>query len=182
MVRACIEDQATSSTGGKVKRFGTVDNILHKELDAFTSFDFDSAEVHAPMPAAAAGSGGFIDPRAWSSEADWPEKRLSVSRDAHDGPGRITAGIQRDTVQEMPARPGRMTGAPPSIPTRQEPSPMPGVQLLSQPVQLPVVFPPPSMPPLPERPPAHRGILFGVMAGAAAVLGAIVAYWLFSGR
>jgi eukaryotic-like serine/threonine-protein kinase len=183
MVRACIEDQATSSSGGRVKRFGTVDNILHKELDAFTSLDFDSAEVHAPVPAPAAQSGGFIDPRAWSSEADWPDRRASVSRDAaHEGPGRLTAGMKRDTVQEVPARPSKvLTGPAPSMPMRQDPSgPMPGVQVLSQPVQLPVVYPSPSLPPLPDRP-AHRGIIFGVMAGAA-VLGAIVAYWLFSGR
>ena len=180
MVRACTEDQAASSTGGRIKRFGTVDNILHKELDAFTSFEFDNPEGQPAVPASPAQSGGFIDPRAWSSEADWPDKRLSVPRDSvRDGPGRLTAGIPRDTLQEMPARSSQGMQAPPPVPMSIPPSPVPGVQLLSHPVQLaPSMQPPP--PSLPTRP-AHRGLIFGAMAGAV-LIGAIFAYWLFSGR
>jgi serine/threonine-protein kinase len=181
MVRTCIEDQATQSTGGRVKRFGTIDNVLHKEIDAFTSFDFDNAEVHVPVPPGAAQSGGYIDPRAWSNEADWPDRRLSLPRDAVlEGPGRLTAPIQRDTVQEMPARSSQVLGAAgPTVPIRQEGNPMPSVQVLSQPAQLPVVYPP-AAPPPPAKP-AHRGLIFGAMAGAV-IVGAIFAYWLFSGR
>jgi serine/threonine-protein kinase len=182
MVRSCIEDQATQSTGGKAKRFGTIDNILHKELDAFTSFEFDDAEGQPVGPASPAQSGGFIDPRAWSSEADWPDKRLSTPRDAvREGPGRLTAGIKRDTIQEMPARPTQGMTAPPPVPMTLPVSPVPSVQVLSQPVQLPVVsMSPTPLPPLPARP-AHRGLIFGAMAGAM-IIGAIFAYWLFSGR
>jgi len=185
MVRACIEDQATQSSGGKGKRFGTVDNILHKELDAFTSFEFDNPEGQpaAPVaPAAPGTSGGFIDPRSWSTEADWPDKRLSAQRDALPFPGRPASpppAIHRDTIQEMQARQSQVLSAPvPTAPVRPEPSPMPPV--LAQPAQLPLAYPPVAPPPLPHRP-AQRGVIFGAMA-AAVVLGAIFAYWLFSGR
>jgi serine/threonine protein kinase len=184
MARACIEDQATQSSGGRGKRFGTVDNILHKELDAFTSFDFDNAEAQPAAPAAPAGpgqSGGFIDPRAWSNEADWPDKRLSAQRDVSPFPGRSAPPpvIRRDTIQEMQARSSQVLNAP-TAPLRQEPSPMPPVQVLAQPAQLPVVYPPAVSPLVPPRP-AHRGAILGAMA-AAVVLGAVFAYWLFSGR
>ena len=181
MVRSCIEDQATQSSGGKVKRFGTVDNILHKELDAFTSFEFDNLDAAPAAPAAPAQSGGFIDTRAWSNEADWPDKRASAQRDTSPFPGRPASlpAIHRDTIQEMQARASQVLSAPvPTLPVRQEPSPMPPV--LSQPVQLPVVYPPMAPPIMPDKP-AHRGFIFGAMA-AAVVIGAIFAYWLFSGR
>ncbi len=185
MVRTCIEDQATQSSGGKVRRFGTVDNVLHKELDAFTSFEFDNAEAVPGGPVSPAQSGGFIDPRAWSNDADWPDKRASMSREsmgtfaAQGGPT-----IRRDTVQEVPARSSSgMTGPASGMPVRPEPSPMPslpGVQVLSQPVQLPMGYPPSAQPALPARP-AHRGVIFGAMA-AAVLIGAFFAYLLFSGR
>jgi len=184
MARACIEDQATQSSGGKGKRFGTVDNILHKELDAFTSFDFDNPEGQPAAPAGPAApgqSGGFIDPRAWSNEADWPDKRMSAQRDAIPFPGRPAPPpvIHRDTIQEMQARQSQVLGSPiPTAPARQEPSPIPPV--LAQPAQLPIVYPPVVPPPVPHKT-AHRGAIFGAMA-AAVVLGAIFAYWLFSGR
>jgi serine/threonine protein kinase len=182
MVRSCIEDLATQTTGGgKVRRFGTIDNILHKELDGFTSFEFDDPDGQPVAPASAAQSGGYIDPRAWSSEADWPDKRLSIPRDAvREGPGRLTAGVKRDTVQEMPARSSQGMTAPPPVPMTLPVSPIPSVQVLSQPVQLPVSVPPPPLQPLPARP-AHRGLIFGAMA-AAVLIGAIFAYWMFSGR
>jgi serine/threonine protein kinase len=186
MVRACIEDQATQSSGGKAKRFGTVDNILHKELDAFTSFDFDNPEGQGvAAPPGPAQSGGFIDPRAWSSEADWPDKRLSVPRDAV-GPFAASGGLslRRDTIQEVPARSSQVLNSPaPAGPASAEPSPvpgLPGVQVLSQPVQLPVGYSSQPPPLLPAKP-AHRGAIFGAMA-AAVIIGAFFAYLLFSGR
>jgi serine/threonine protein kinase len=175
MVRACIEDQATQSMGGgKSKRFGTIDNVLHKELDAFTSFDFESAEVRTTVPTQSAQSGGFIDPRSWSTEADWPDRRTSIPRDAV-GPGRLTGGIQRDTIQEMSARTSQVMPGP-----GQQNIPLPSVQPVSQPVQMPGTYPPGGLPPALARSP-HRGLLWGAMAGAV-ILGAILAYWLFSGR
>jgi|WetSurMetagenome_2_1015567.scaffolds.fasta_scaffold161239_1 eukaryotic-like serine/threonine-protein kinase len=187
MVRTCIEDQATQSSGGKVKRFGTVDTVLHAELNAFTSFEFDNAGQEAPAPVAPASpgqSGGFIDPRAWSSEADWPDKRQSIRRDVVGDPAaRESATYQRDTISEMPARSSQgMSAAPPSgsAMSLPAPNPMANLQVLSQPAQLPIAFPSGPPQPAPHKP-AHRGLLFGAMAGAM-VIGAIVAYWLFSGR
>jgi serine/threonine-protein kinase len=176
MIRTCIEDQATQSTGGKAKRFGTVDNILHKELDAFTSFEFDNVAQEGRVSAPAASSvsaGRYIDPRAWSSEADWPDRRSSAQREA--------APFQRDTVQEMPARSSQAMAAPvvspPSLPVA---NPMASVQVLSQPIQLSTSYSRPPPQPTPGKP-FQRGLIFGVMA-VAMVIGAIFAYWLFSGR
>jgi eukaryotic-like serine/threonine-protein kinase len=183
MVRTCIEDQATQSTGGKGKRFGTIDNILHKELEAFASFDFDNPEGQPVAPASAGQSGGFIDPRAWSTEADWPDRRLSVPREAlRETTSRNVPAVPRDTIQEMQARTSQVLTAPaPTLPARAESSSGPSVQVLAQPAQLPVAYPP-AVPPPPVPPkPAHRGLIFGAMAGAV-VIGAIFAYWLFSGR
>ena len=75
LVRACIEDLATQSTGSKGRRAGTIDTVLHAELDAFTSLDFDNGPQDGQVAAPADDGvqvGSFIDPRAWSAEADWP--------------------------------------------------------------------------------------------------------------
>ena len=180
LVRACIEDQATQSSGGKAKRFGTIDTVLHSELDAFTSLEFDNAAQDGQVLAPADGGvqvGSFIDPRAWSSEADWPGLRASGRRDTvGEFPRRDSQPYQRDTVSDMQARqsqpmpaavpPGHSSGA--------------SMQALSQPVQIPGGFAP--MPPQPAR--SHvipRGVLLGIMAGAV-VIGALFAWLLFSGR
>ena len=178
MVRTCVEDQATQSSGGKGKRFGTVDNVLHKELDGFTSFEFDNAQ-ETPPPVASAGQGGFIDPRAWSSEADWPDRRSSGQHVAgRDFAGRPTGSVQRDTIQEMSARSSQTLPSP--SPQPPVANPMANVQVLSQPVQLPASYAPTPLPPAMAKP-AHHGLIFGAMA-VAVVLGAIFAYLLFSGR
>ena len=187
MVRSCIEDQATQSSGGKAKRFGTTDaNVLHAELDAFTSFEFDNAAAEAEAarvqaaPVPGGPSASFIDPRAWSNEADWPDKRSSGRRDTVGATASSgTLPYQRDTISEIPARVSQTLPTPLSSPPRGG-NPMPSVQVLSQPVQLPAAFaPPPPQPGLGK--PAHRGVIFGAMVGAV-VIGAIIAYWLFSGR
>ena len=183
MVRACIEDQATQSSGGKAKRFGTVDTILHEELDAFTSFEFDNAGQRAalrqwrrPRPAQ---SGGFIDPRAWSSEADWPDKRLScaATRSRSGRPGSPPA-IQRDTIQEMPARssqvhaPRRRPTAPMSAESAQ-PHARAGAR--RSPSQLPHGLCRRVRRRLLPRKPAHRGAASSGHGAAVVVLGAIFA-------
>jgi eukaryotic-like serine/threonine-protein kinase len=102
LVRACQEDQSTASTSGRVKKPNLIDTILHEELDAFTSVGFDG---QASAPGLEAGqaitptpvhrpTGGFIDPRAWSQETDWPTRRTGVQ------PGERPA---RDTVADMAA-------------------------------------------------------------------------------
>ena len=185
LVRACIEDQATLSAGGKPKRFGTIDTVLHSELDAFTSVEFDNVAQEAQGGASVDGGahvGSFIDPRAWSSEADWPGKSTTGRRDTvGDFARRDSANIQRDTVDEMPARTSQpMPVAVPAAPSPAMPVPgsMANLQVLSQPVSIPSAFAPPdsAQPPM-----LRRGILLGVMAGAV-VIGAFLAWLLFGGR
>jgi serine/threonine protein kinase len=191
MTRACIEDMATqSSGGGRSRRFGTIDNILHAELDAFTSFEFDNQAQDGRVMAPADGGaqvGSLIDPRAWASEADWPGRRSSGRRDTVGDFGRRDSGPtaqQRDTVQEMQSRSSQsMTAAtPPPVPVSAGgPNPMANLQMMS--------------PPTPATPPAYtpvppellqpkrlgRGALVGIMVGAV-VIGAVFAWLLFSGR
>lgn len=207
MVRTCVEDQATqSSGGGKGKRFGTIDNILHAELDAFTSFEFDNAQEGQEGQEGQAGRAGggqvlapadggvqvgsFIDPRAWSTEADWPGRRSGKRDTAGDflrqhGPGQ-DGPVRRDTVAEMQARtsqPMPALATEPAMPTVQpvpvmEQAPLPAT--FSQPVRPSASY---AVPPeaLQPRPPLSRGLLLGIMAGAV-VIGALFAWLIFGGR
>jgi serine/threonine protein kinase len=186
MVRTCLEDQATqSSGGGRSKRFGTIDNILHAELDAFTSFEFDNQAQDGQVMAPADGGeqiGSLIDPRAWASEADWPGRRSSGRRDTIGDFGRRDSGpVQRDTVQELQARSSQSlpaTGPASSAPG--SPGPMGNLQVMSQPYSPPPAYPP--MPPETLRPQGlKRGALIGIMVGAV-VIGALFAWVLFSAR
>jgi serine/threonine-protein kinase len=203
MVRACIEDQATQSAGGaKGKRFGTIDNILHAELDAFTSFEFDNnadgteagAQGGGQVSALADGGiqvGSFIDPRAWSSEADWPGRR-SGRRDTVGDFLRPDSGpIRRDTLAEMQTRTSQpMPATSPANPPATTAAPMMGAPVLgSRPMTSPGAFTEPprlssgyAIPPeaLGHRP-LSRGLLLGIMAGAVAI-GALFAWLIFSGR
>jgi serine/threonine protein kinase len=201
LVRACIEDQSTQSSGGKAKRFGTIDTILHAELDAFTSLDFESSQEGqggGQVVAPADGGvqvGSFIDPRAWSTEADWPGRRSSARRDTVGEFGqRDTGPFKRDTVAEMQARSSQpMPAASASVPVPAYSAPMPGP--LSAPVPEPPSGPtaqggvqparisngysiaPEAMP----RSPMSRGLLLGIMAGAV-IIGALFAWLIFRGR
>ncbi len=185
LVRACIEDQATQSSGGKAKRFGTIDTILHSELDAFTSLEFDNAAQDGQVMAPADGGvqvGSFIDPRAWSSEADWPDRRSSGRRDTvGEIPRRDSQPYQRDTVSDMQARqsqPMPVAGPPAPPPSVPAPGPMANLQVFSQPLQMSGAYAPMQ----PTRPHGiPRGVLLGIMAGAV-VIGAVFAWLLFSGR
>jgi serine/threonine-protein kinase len=184
LVRACQEDQATQSAGAKAKRFGTIDTILHSELDAFTSLEFDNAAQDGQVVAPADGGvqvGSFIDPRAWSSEADWPGLRGSGRRDTvGEFPRRDSQPYQRDTVSDMQARQSQPMPAAAGPSSGSPPGPMAGMQVLSQPVPIPAGYAPtPS-----QHTRSHvipRGVLFGIMAGAV-VIGALFAWLLFSGR
>ena len=187
LVRACVEDQATQSSGGKAKRFGTVDTVLHAELDAFTSLEFENAAQDGQVVAPADGGvqvGSFIDPRAWSSEADWPGLRSSGRRDTvGEFPRRDSQPYQRDTVNDMQARgsqpmPAAATAA--QLSGASPPGPLDNMQVFAQP--MPFLN---SFSPAPSRPMrSHvipRGLLLGIMAGAV-VIGALFAWLLFSGR
>jgi len=192
MVRACMEDQATQSAGGvKNRRFGTIDNILNAELDAFTSFEFDNdanqtaipgdGQVLAPVDGGVQ-VGSFIDPRVWSSEADWPGRR-SGRRDTAGDFLRTDGPPKRDTVAEMQTRTSQPMPAapPPGAPAPvSQPTGMPAPGAFSQPARVSNGY---AIPPevLQSRPPLSRGLLLGIMAGAV-VIGAVFAWLLFSGR
>jgi len=130
LVRACQEEQASLSTGGRTKKPNLIDTILHEQLDAFTSVGFDGS---TPGPEAARiteqqavhrPTGGFIDPRAWSQETDWPVRHTGAQpltkppRDTRaDVPTRNTAGM---ATPDTPARPTVRTANQPgtgSLPT-----------------------------------------------------------------
>ncbi|MGB8295272.1 MAG: protein kinase [Polyangia bacterium] len=194
LVRACQEEQTTASTGGQVKRPNLIDTILHEELDAFTSVGFDGqpltpgpavidpASVHRP-------TGGFIDPRAWSQESDWPARRTgaqpierlprdtlaemaaaraSTSRPVASPPPSAAAGQGRSTPSNFsPPEPGRGAASLAAV------SGLEGQQMAL----------PDAMKPLDGRrsrvPPA-KGLLIGVMLAAVAA-GALLA-WILVGR
>jgi hypothetical protein len=195
LVRACQEEQTTASTGGQVKRPNLIDTILHEELDAFTSVGFDGQPL-TPGPAAIdpasvhRPTGGFIDPRAWSQESDWPARRTGAQP---------IERLPRDTLAEMAAsrvstaRPA--AGSPPSAAAgqvRSTPSsfspPESGRSAASlaaasgldgQEMALPD-----AMKPLDRRrsrgPTPAKGLLVGVMLAAVAA-GALLA-WILVGR
>jgi eukaryotic-like serine/threonine-protein kinase len=182
MVRSCAEDQATQSTGGKAKRFGTIDTILHAELDAFTSLDFDSSVQDGRVVAPADAGlqvGSFIDPRAWSAEADWPGRRSGRRDTVGDFPHRDTGAMQRDTVNEMQARTSQSLPATAPF-SRGGSEPGPFQVLSSQPVQVAGGYAPMGPPPG-QSGTLRRGMLLGIMAGAV-IIGALFAWLLFGGR
>jgi serine/threonine-protein kinase len=194
LVRACQEEQTTASTSGQVKRPNLIDTILHEELDAFTSVGFDGQPL-TPGPAAIdPGSvhrptGGFIDPRAWSQETDWPARRTGAQpierlpRDTLAEMAAARASTSRSLVSPPPseaAGQGRSTPANFSPPEagRGAASLAAVSGLEGQQMALPD-----AMKPLDRRrslvPPA-KGLLIGVMLAAVAA-GALLA-WILVGR
>jgi serine/threonine-protein kinase len=194
LVRACQEEQTTASTSGQVKRPNLIDTILHEELDAFTSVGFDGQPL-TPGPAAIdpasvhRPTGGFIDPRAWSQETDWPARRTgaqpigrlprdtladmaaaraSTSRPLASPPPSTAAGQVRSTPSNFaPPESGRDAASLAAV------SGLEGQQMAL----------PDAMKPLDRRrslvPPA-KGLLIGVMLAAVAA-GALLA-WILVGR
>jgi serine/threonine-protein kinase len=198
LVRACQEEQTTASTSGQVKRPNLIDTILHEELDAFTSVGFDGQVIASDDAQAGQASnpgpvhrptGGFIDPRAWSQETDWPARRTGAQP---------IERMPRDTLADMAAARAStslpVAGLPPAGAAGQDRSTPSGFSspesgrgatslaavsgLETQPMDLPQ-----SMKPLDGRAyrlaPA-RGLLIGVMLAAVAA-GALLA-WILVGR
>jgi eukaryotic-like serine/threonine-protein kinase len=188
LVRACLDDQATLSAGGRAKKPNLVDTILHEELDAFTSVGFDEQGI-TPGPETARTmethavhrpTGGFIDPRSWSQEADWPSRRTGVSSER----------LPHDTLANIAARASAPLGIPSAAPAARPratpPTPLGpdlgrGTGSLS-----PISIPESQMGmlsagglPLQRTPPA-KGLLVGVMLAAVAA-GALLA-WILVGR
>ena len=188
LVRACIEDQATQSSGGKGKRFGTIDMILHAELDAFTSLDFDAAaadgQVAGPLDGGiqVVSASSYVDPRAWSAEADWPGRRSGRRDTVGEFPRRDNGvPIERDTVTEMQARASQTLPSAPAVMASpsSDASPMANLQVYAQPLPYQTPYVPTVSEP--TSPPLRRGLLLGVMLGAV-VIGALFAWLLFGGR
>jgi serine/threonine-protein kinase len=174
LVRACIEDQATQSLGGRPKKQNLIDTILHEELDAFTSVGFEEQATavgeEAVLPASGPPTGGFIDPRAWGTDADWPGRRTAAR-------GVPIVG-RSDTVQDMPAqrRPSVPTMPTPPTPNwnpaQNPPSPQPPVGVSGDQGYVPGATA--------SFAKASRATLVGVMVAAVGI-GALLA-WLLVGR
>jgi hypothetical protein len=199
LVRACQEEQNTASTSGRVKKPNLIDTILHEELDAFTSVGFDG-QGSAPGPEAGRAinpvqvhrpTGGFIDPRSWSQETDWPTRRTGAQP---------TERPARDTVADMAAARASaslpVAGLPPSGAAAGPawavesvfPAPEAGRGTGSRPA-VPGFEAQPTGMPYPAQPldgrsphalPPARGLLIGVMLAAVAA-GALLA-WILVGR
>jgi serine/threonine-protein kinase len=195
LVRACQEEQTTASSSGRVKKPNLIDTILHEELDAFTSVGFDG---QTPGPEAARAidpvlvhrpTGGFIDPRAWSQETDWPTRRTGAQppeRPARDtvadmAAARASAALPVGGVPPSGAAAGQGQAAGPFFPSpeaRRGTGPRAAVSSLE---------PEPTGMPYPAQPldgrsplPPAKGLLIGVMLAAVAA-GALLA-WLLVGR
>jgi serine/threonine-protein kinase len=185
LVRACIEDISTQSLGAKAKRFGTIDTVLHAELDAFTSLEFDSSAQEAPTappPNQGVQIGSFIDPRVWSSEADWPGKRAPGRRDTvGDFPHRDAPAHQRDIANDMQAMPIQPPeAAPPAPPGVQDQGPFSLPPMTPQAAPAPMAFAPLPSESGPQRA-VRRGLLLGIMLGAVGI-GALLAWLIFNAR
>lgn len=195
LVRACQDDQATVSTGGRVKKPNLIDTILHEQLDAFTSVGFDGttpgpeADRITEQQAVHRPTGGFIDPRAWSQETDWPARRtgaqpiMKPARDTRQAPavrnsvGMATPSAPARALRTAANQPGTGSFAAMSRPTTG-PNPT---------IPAPIPSPEAAIPsPVPQQGIASRigkpgkGLLIGVML-AALIAGALLA-WVLVGR
>jgi serine/threonine protein kinase len=189
LVRACLEEQATLSTGtGGKKKANLVDTILHEELDSFTSVGFDGQVITPAMEAAktlqpglvARPTGGFIDPRSWSDEADFSSRRSgdrNIERPVRDTITEMATtrgSLARPVVSQTPSQ-DRVTPSGP-LGSTQDPgrnaNPMAAIPGPQSQMPAPASGQPQGMP--------ARGLLIGVMLAAVAA-GALLA-WLFVGR
>jgi serine/threonine-protein kinase len=197
LVRACQEEQSTTSSGGKIKKPNLIDTILHEELDAFTSVGFDGQPI-APVPAAGQPinpalphrpTDGFIDTRAWSMETDWPSRRTGAQpavRPTRDTLADVAAA--RASASLLVAGPppsgaaagqGQATGlsSPPPEARVATDSLVPVSSLVTQRAGVPY---PGQADDDRIRPAPANGLLIGVMI-AAVTAGALLA-WLLVGR
>ena len=197
LVRACQEEQSTTSSGGKIKKPNLIDTILHEELDAFTSVGFDGQPI-APVPAAGQPinpalphrpTDGFIDTRAWSMETDWPSRRTGAqpavrpTRDtlADVAAARASASLPMAGPPPSGAAAGQGQATGPSSPPPEAglatDSLVPVSSLVTQRAGVPY---PGQADDDRMRPAPANGLLIGVMIAAVAA-GALLA-WLLVGR
>ena len=197
LVRACQEEQSTTSSGGKIKKPNLIDTILHEELDAFTSVGFDGQPI-APIPPAGQPinpalphrpTDGFIDTRAWSMETDWPSRRTGAqpavrpTRDTLADVAAARASASLPVANPPPsgtaAGQGQATGpsSPPPEARVATDSLVPVSSLVTQRTGVPY---PGQADDDRMRPAPANGLLIGVMIAAVAA-GALLA-WLLVGR
>ncbi len=163
LVRGCLEDMATLS-GTRRPKPNIIDTILHEEINAFTSVDFDDSKVK-PMMADGIGptlaqSGDFIDPRAWVDDPDTAGGRRT-RRTTNHGPG--AAGIAEAAPGRPPAAMA-LAAAPPEPDTL---GPTPGPEELADALE-------PRTRPAAPRSWVGKATLIGILIGAL-LLGALFA-------
>jgi serine/threonine-protein kinase len=183
LVRACLEDQAAQSSGGALKKTSVIDTIFHKEMDAFTSVEFEGEDT--PMVHGQTASSEYIDPRNWSIETDISSPRSGRRETVGTFPVAGASSASRDTISEMPTR--NTAGMPATLdPTRPSPSFAPATlqpSSINLPTYSPTVAPTnTASDPEPHFPLAIRkGLLISVMA-IAVVIGATLAWLLVNAR
>ncbi len=103
LVRACVDDMNTlSGAARKAQKANSIDTLLQDELKGFTSLDFEEPGAEPLVPTGmdmghgAPGGGDFVDPRSWSTEADWPSRKTTGQRNI------TPAGLTRVAGQPLP--------------------------------------------------------------------------------
>jgi len=185
LVRGCLEDLATLS-GAKRPKPNIIDTLLHEEIHSFTSLEFnDQNAAHPPrsMTGEVPTPGDYVDPRAWADDPDWSGRRT--------GNRRTTGSGRRPTGPGVPPPPPSSPVVEAAFARRAAPDPM-----LAPPPRPPSLAaggltPPPdrladALEPMP-RPAARsgptpdrwvgRGVLIGVVLGAAALGALFAALW-----
>jgi serine/threonine protein kinase len=174
LVRGCLEDMATLS-GTRKPKPNIIDTILHEEIDSFTSLEYDEPPKARGKSGDVMTVGDLVDPRAWAEDPDWPGRRTSGRRPT-------TGGTRRPTGTAPITTPAQGSGSAPrtaaTVPA-QGGSPLPG-NMMSSPLAGGTPGPDQladALEPL-EPPPASvfaarrwigKGVLIGVLIGAAAV-------------
>jgi hypothetical protein len=185
LVRGCLEDLATLS-GAKRPKPNIIDTLLHEEIHSFTSLEFNDQNAAQPprsMTGEVPTPGDYVDPRAWADDPDWSGRRT--------GNRRTTGSGRRPTGPGVPPPPPSSPVVEAAFARRAAPDPM-----LAPPPRPPSLAaggltPPPdrladALEPMP-RPAARsgptsdrwlgRGVLIGVVLGAAALGALFAALW-----
>jgi serine/threonine-protein kinase len=73
LIRQCLEDKNSQSSGGKRRSGNILDTLLQDEINKFTSVDFEDPGSRPVSPdelSPPGGSDDFVDPRAWAIETN----------------------------------------------------------------------------------------------------------------
>lgn len=211
LVRACLEEQATSMSGAARKaRTNIVDTLLQDEIQSFTSVEFQegqAGQAGGPPGQYGGGFGGqpqgmnlgggedFIDPRAWAEDPDWPSRRTTGNRRITGmAPARVSTGIvPLDGAHQVPpdaarqARQAQMREVPQQGPPPRPPSPPGGHHAVPPGAQQhfsPTPGPENLADALEPQPQGQRRMGKGVIIGVlvgALVIGAAFAAWFVRG-